>query len=98
ALVVAGAACLTAARAGVRWAGVISLAAAAAWGVDEALALARTQAWSAGRLLSFAAALGLAGVTALIARELWPQRPRRALAAAAIVLAYPVTYRYGVLF
>ncbi len=49
-------------------------------------------------MLSLACLLGLVCVTALLARELWPEHPRRAIAAAAIALAYPIVFRMGVMF
>ena len=89
---------LTAARPGLRRAGLAAVALAALWGLNQAVALGKEQPWAAGRLLSLAALLGVAVVTALIAREVWPDRPRRMLGASAILLAYPVAYRLGVLF
>ena len=62
------------------------------------VALGRSQTWSAGQMLSLVAAMGLVVVSALIAREIWPGRPRRMLGTAAFVLAYPVVLRLGVLF
>ena len=62
------------------------------------MALGRSQTWSAGQMLSLAAAMGLVVVSALIAREIWPGHPRRMLGTAAFVLAYPVVLRLGVLF
>jgi hypothetical protein len=81
-----------------RLAGVAGVVAAGAWGLDECLALARTQAWSAGQLIALASALGLIVVSGLIARELWPDRPARALGVMAFVAAYPVVLRLAVLF
>jgi Dolichyl-phosphate-mannose-protein mannosyltransferase/Domain of unknown function DUF11 len=97
-LVVGGAACLTAARRRVRLLGATGLGLGALWGLDEAVALGRTQNWSAAQLFSLAAAGGLVVVSALIARELWPEHPRRMLGTAAFVLAYPVVLQFGVLF
>ncbi len=68
------------------------------WGLDEAVALGRSEQWSAGQLLSLGAAAGLVVVSALIAREIWPGHAGRALATAGFVMAYPVTLRLGALF
>ena len=97
-LVAVSAGCLVSARTGVRLLGVAGLALGLLWGLDEAVALAKSQTWSAGQLLALVAAVGLVAVSALIARELWPGRPYRILGTAAFVLAYPVVLRLGVLF
>ena len=97
-LAAAGIACLTSARRGIRPAGAAALAVVAVWSLDEAISLGKTQPWSAGRLVSLAACLALVLLTGLIAREIWPDRPRRAVGAAAFVAAYPVVYRMGILF
>ena len=55
-------------------------------------------------LAILALALGLTvavagqSVIQMIGREVWPDKPRRALAAAAFAAAYPVVYRMSVLF
>ena len=97
-LAAGGIACLTSARRWLRVAGAAALALVAVWSVDEAISLGKTQPWSAGRLVSLAACLALVLLTGLIARETWPDRPRRAVGAAAFVAAYPVVYRMGILF
>jgi hypothetical protein len=89
---------LTSSARRVRLLGVASALLAVAWGLDEAVSLARTEAWSAGQMVSLVSALGLVAVSGLIAREVWPGHPKRALATAAFVLAYPVVLRLGVLF
>jgi 4-amino-4-deoxy-L-arabinose transferase-like glycosyltransferase len=66
--------------------------------LDEALSLARSQPWSAGRLIALACGTGLVLVTGLIARQIWPGRPRLAIAAGAFAAAYPVVYRMSILF
>ena len=98
ALVLAAVWAMTSVRPRVRVAGLAGIAAAVLWGLDEAVSLAKTEAWSAGQLVSFAAWLGLVLVSGLIAREIWPDRPRRALATGGFVLAYPVAFRMSVLF
>ncbi len=97
-LVAASGACLLSPRSRVRLLGAAGLLAGGLWGLDEALALARSQLWSAGQLLSLAAAVGVIAVSALIARELWPGHPLRMLGTAGFVIAYPVVLRLGVLF
>jgi uncharacterized repeat protein (TIGR01451 family) len=97
-LVAGGALALTSARRGLRIAGVGLLVLAAVWGLDEAISLARSEPWSAGRLIALAAGLGLVLVTGLIAREIWPGSPGRAVAAGAFAAAYPVVYRMSILF
>jgi uncharacterized repeat protein (TIGR01451 family) len=97
-LVGTSATCLVSRRPRVRVLGVVGLAVGGLWGLDEALALARSQTWSAGQLFSLAAAMAFVVVSALIARELWPGRPLRMLATAGFVIAYPVVLRLGVLF
>ena len=98
-LLVAGAAmCLVSTRPRVRILGLAGLSLGGLWALDEAVALGRSQTWSAGQLLSLVAAMGLVVVSALIAREIWPGHPRRMLGTAAFVLAYPVVLRLGVLF
>ncbi len=98
ALIAGGAAAMTARRARVRLAGAAGLVLAGIWGLDEAVSLDKTQEWSGGQLIALAAGTGLVLVTGLIAREVWPDRPRRSLAAAAFVAAYPVVYRMSILF
>ena len=71
-LVAVSAGCLISARAGVRLLGAAGLVLGTLWGLDEAVALAKSQTWSAGQLLALVAAVGLVAVSALIARELWP--------------------------
>ena len=51
-----------------------------------------------GQLLALGSALGLVVVSGLIAHEIWPGHPGRALATAGFVLAYPVVLRLGALF
>jgi 4-amino-4-deoxy-L-arabinose transferase-like glycosyltransferase len=97
-LAVAAVASMTSARPGVRIAGLAGMVLAAVLGIDEALSLAKTEPWSAGRLITFSMCAGLVLVTALIAREIWPDHPGRALAAGAFLVAYPVVLRMGVLF
>jgi hypothetical protein len=97
-LVVASAWCLTAAGSRRRIAGAVAAVLAVAWGLDEAISLAGTEAWSAGQLLALAAGLGLLVTSGSIARELWPAQPRRVLATVAFVAAYPVVLRMSVLF
>jgi 4-amino-4-deoxy-L-arabinose transferase-like glycosyltransferase len=97
-LVVAAAAALTSRRGAVRAAGLAGLAAAVLWGANQLVAAARSLPWAAGQFLALAALAGFAAVTALLALELWPGNRRRALAAAAVLLAYPVVFRMGVLF
>jgi hypothetical protein len=98
ALVLASVAALTSRAQATRRLGIAGVAVAALWGLDEAIALGRSERWSAGQLLSLAAAAGLVAVSALIAREIWPGRPGRALATAGFVMAYPVVLRLGALF
>jgi hypothetical protein len=98
ALVVGGALALTAASRNVRIGGAAALGLAALWGLDEALSLGRSEPWTAGRLIALACGAGLIAVSGLIGREIWPDRPRRALAMAAVVAAYPVVYRMSILF
>jgi 4-amino-4-deoxy-L-arabinose transferase-like glycosyltransferase len=98
ALVVGSALCLTAASRRIRWAGAAGLALAALWGLDEAIQLGKAEQWSSGQLISLGAALGLVAASGLIAREIWPGHPGRALATAGFVLAYPVVLRLGALF
>jgi Dolichyl-phosphate-mannose-protein mannosyltransferase/Domain of unknown function DUF11 len=97
-LVCGSVALMTSARAGVRVAGLAGLGLGLLWGLDEAISLGKTEAWSAGQLLSLTFAAGLVVVSGLIARELWPGHPGRALATAAFVAAYPVVLRIGMLF
>jgi uncharacterized repeat protein (TIGR01451 family) len=98
ALALAGIGCMTSARRRIRLAGLGALGLAVTWGLDEAISLCKSEPWTAGQLLSLAACAGLVLVTGLIAREVWPDRPRRALAAGAFVAAYPVVFRMGILF
>ena len=98
ALVVGGALALTAANGRIRLGGVAALALGALWGLDEALSLGRSEPWSAGQLVALVCGAGLIAVSGLIGREVWPSRPRRALATAAVVAAYPVVYRMSILF
>jgi len=98
ALVALALASLTSAQLGRRRLGVLAAAIAVVWGLDIAVSLGKTMPWAAGQLIAFASALGLIGVTGLIAREVWPESPRRAVAAGAFVAAYPVVYRMGILF
>ena len=81
-----------------RAAGVAALGLAALWALDEAISLSRSEPWTVGQLITLACGAGLLVVTGLIAREVWPDKPRRALAAAAFAAAYPVVYRMSVLF
>ena len=98
ALVAAGAAALTAARRRARRAGVAALALGLLWGLDEVLMLCKSEEWTAGQLVALACGMALILVTGLIAREVWPAHPGRALAAGAFVAAYPVVYRMSILF
>lgn len=97
-LVLGGLLCLTAAARRVRLAGTGALALAALWGLDEALSLGRSLSWVSGQLVSLAAATGLVVLTVLIAREIWPERPRLALATGAVAALYPIVLRSGVYF
>ncbi len=98
ALALAAAAAMTSIRVPVRVAGLAGLALAVIWGLDEAVSLGKTHPWSAGQFLSLGACVGLVLVTGLIAGEVWPRRPLRALAAAGFAAAYPVVLRMGVNF
>ena len=98
ALVVGGALALTARRRGPRRAGAAAIALALVWALDEAISLSRSESWSVGQLIALLAGIGLLGATGLIAREIWPDRPRRAVAAVAFVAAYPVVFRMSVFF
>ncbi|HEY4345954.1 MAG TPA: hypothetical protein VGM80_00065 [Gaiellaceae bacterium] len=98
ALVLAGVAAMTASRRRVRIVGVGTLGLAALWGLDDAISLCKSEEWSAGQLITFGCGMGLIGVTGLIAREVWPDRPRYAVAAGGFAAAYPVVYRMSILF
>jgi len=98
ALVAGGALALTARSGRVRTAGVVALVLGGLWGLDEALSLGRSLPWSAGQLVALACGAGLIAVSGLLGREIWPDRPRRALGTAAMVAAYPVVYRMSILF
>src|SRR6185437_14521839 len=78
--------------------GIAVLALAALWALDEGLSLGRSQAWSAGQLISLACGAGLIAVTGAIAREVWPANRGRWIAAGAFAAAYPVVYRMSILF
>jgi uncharacterized repeat protein (TIGR01451 family) len=97
-LVAGGAVALTARSAGLRVGGLVALVLGGLWGLDEALSLGRSVPWSAGQLIALVCGAGLIAVSGLIGREVWPDHPRRALATAAMVAAYPVVYRMSVLF
>jgi uncharacterized repeat protein (TIGR01451 family) len=97
-LVAAGVIALTSRRRGVRIAGLVALALGVLWGLDEAVSLAKSEPWSAGRLIALACGTGLVLVTGLIAREVWPEHVGRAVAAGAFAAAYPVVYRMSILF
>ncbi len=97
-LVAGGAFALTSRRRGARIAGAAALGLGALWGLDEAVSLARSEAWSVGQLIALVCGAGLLLVTGLIAREVWPENPLRAVAAGAFAAAYPVVYRMSVLF
>jgi uncharacterized repeat protein (TIGR01451 family) len=97
-LVAGGAFALTARRRKVRIAGAAALGLGAVWGLDEAVSLARSEAWSAGQLIALVCGAGFLLVTGLIAREVWPGNDRRAVAAGGFAAAYPVVYRMSVLF
>ena len=89
-LLVAGSAfCLVSARPRARIIGMAGLVIGGLWALDEAVALGRSQTWSAGQMLSLAAAMGLVVVSALIAREIWPGQPGRMLGTAAFVSRRP---------
>jgi uncharacterized repeat protein (TIGR01451 family) len=98
ALLAGGAFALTAASRRVRIGGAVALGVAALWALDEAVSLDRSESWSAGQLVALACGAGLIAVSGLIGREVWPDHPRRALATAAVVAAYPVVYRTSILF
>ena len=98
ALVAAGAAAMTATRRRARLAGLVALALGFLWGLDELLMLCKSEKWTAGQLIALASGMGLVFVSGLIAREVWPAHPRRALAAGGFVAAYPVVYRMSILF
>jgi uncharacterized repeat protein (TIGR01451 family) len=98
ALVAVGAFALTANRRDTRIAGAAGLVLAALWGLDEAISLARSEAWTAGQLIALVCGTAFLAVTGLIAREVWPGHPRRAVAAGAFAAAYPVVFRMSVLF
>ncbi len=98
ALVVGGALALTARRRGLRAAGAAAVALGLVWALDEAISLSRSEPWSVGQLIALLAGIGLLAATGLIAREIWPDRPRRAVAAVAFVAAYPVVFRMSVFF
>ena len=97
-LVAGGVVALTASRRSLRIAGSTVLVISAAWGLDEVISLAKSEPWSAGRLIALASGLGLVLVTGLIARELWPEHIGRAVAAGGFAAAYPVVYRMSILF
>jgi Dolichyl-phosphate-mannose-protein mannosyltransferase/Domain of unknown function DUF11 len=97
-LVVVSVFCLTTGRTRTRRIGIAGLVLGGLWALDEAISLGRTERWSSGQLLALAAALGLVVVSGLIAREIWPGHPGRALATAGFVMAYPVVLRLGALF
>ncbi len=97
-LVAGGAAALTARRRSLRVAGAAALGIGAVWAIDEGISLAKSEPWSAGRLIALSSGLGLVLVTGLIAREIWPGRVGRAVAAGAFAAAYPVVYRMSILF
>lgn len=71
---------------------------AALWALDAAIELGKRVHFSEGQLLSLAGMFALVGLTALIARELWPGQRRRWLAACAVALAYPIVFRMGIMF
>jgi hypothetical protein len=98
ALVGGSCAALTAARRRLRLAGAAGLALAALWALDAAIELGKINHFSEGQLVSLAGMVALVALTGLIARELWPGHPRRAIAASAIALAYPIVYRMGIMF
>jgi uncharacterized repeat protein (TIGR01451 family) len=98
ALLAGGAFALTSASRRVRLVGGAALALGVLWSLDEAVSLARSEPWSAGRLIALGCGAGLILVSGLIGRELWPGHPRRAIATGAMVAAYPVVYRMSVLF
>ncbi len=98
ALVAAGALTLTSRRRRVRIAGVVVLGVGVLWALDEAVSLAKSEPWSAGRLIALACGTGLILATGLIAREIWPENPGRAIAAGGFAAAYPVLYRMSILF
>lgn len=97
-LVAGGAGALTARRRGLRIAGAAALALGGVWAIDEAISLAKSEPWSAGRLIALLSGLGLVLVTGLIAREVWPAHIGRAVAAGGFAAAYPVVYRMSILF
>jgi uncharacterized repeat protein (TIGR01451 family) len=98
ALVVGGVVALTSRSGRLRTAGAVTLGLAALWGLDEAASLGTSLPWSAGQLVALLCGAGLIVVSGLIGREIWPDHPRRALALAAVVAAYPVVYRMSIFF
>ncbi len=97
-VVAAGAVALTSSRRRLRISGVVVLGLGVLWGLDEAVSLAKSEPWSAGRLIALACGTGLILATGLIAREIWPESPGRAIAAGGFAAAYPVLYRMSILF
>ena len=97
-LVAGGALALTTARRSLRVAGAAALALGLLWALDEAISLSRSESWSVGQLIALVAGIGFLVTTGLIAREVWPGHPRRALAVGAFAACYPVVFRMSVLF
>jgi hypothetical protein len=97
-LVVGSVACVWSRSGRLKRAGAVGLAVGLVWGLDEAIALAKTEPWAGGQLLALCSALGLVVVSGLIALEIWPGQARRAIATAGFVIAYPVVLRLGSLF
>jgi 4-amino-4-deoxy-L-arabinose transferase-like glycosyltransferase len=57
-----------------------------------------TGSWRAGQVVSALAAAGLVLIAWLLARELWPRRPARWAAAAALTAGLPIVVRLGTMF
>ncbi len=67
-VIVGSAICLVSKRSRVRLVGAAGLCVGGLWALDEAVALGKSQTWSAGQMLSLSAAMGLRG-------RLGPDRP-----------------------
>ncbi|HET7572839.1 MAG TPA: hypothetical protein VFJ77_09270 [Gaiellaceae bacterium] len=98
AAVAAGTTAIASARPRIRLLGVVGLALAVLAALDAVLGLGASGDWYSGQVISLAATLGLVAVAVLVGRELWPERPWLALGTGAVVVAYPVVLRLGILF